>query len=98
MHNVSEEMKHLHQLAQRDPGKRLDHLWELATDPAWLMQAWEEMRSNQGSMTAGTDSTVATDIDPARIQCLSARLKTGQYRPKPVQRVYIAKSNGKMRP
>jgi group II intron reverse transcriptase/maturase len=98
MNNVSEEMKHLHKLAKRDPSKRFDHLWELATDPEWLMQAWEEIRSNKGSMTAGIDSTVATDIDPERIQRLSERLKTGKYRPKPVRRVYIAKSNGKKRP
>jgi group II intron reverse transcriptase/maturase len=98
MNNVSEEMKHLHTLAKRDPRKRFDHLWEMATDPAWLMQAWEEIRSNKGSMTAGIDSTIATDIDPERIQQLSVRLKTGRYRPKPVRRVYIAKSNGKMRP
>ena len=98
MNNVSEEMKHLHKLSKRDPGKRFTHLWELATDPTWLMQAWEEIRSNKGSMTAGTDNTVATDIDPERIQRLSERLKTGQYRPQPVRRVYIAKSNGKMRP
>jgi group II intron reverse transcriptase/maturase len=98
MSNASEEMKHLHKLAKRDPSKRFDHLWELAADPAWLMQAWEEIRSNKGSMTAGIDSTIATDIDPERIQRLSERLKTGKYRPKPVRRVYIAKSNGKMRP
>ena len=98
MNNVSEEMKHLHRLAKRDPRKRFDQLWELATDPAWLMQAWEEIRSNKGSMTAGVDSTIATDIDPERIQRLSERLQTGTYRPKPVRRVYIAKGNGKMRP
>jgi RNA-directed DNA polymerase len=98
MNNVSEEMKHLHKLATRNPGKRFDHLWELATDPQWLMQAWEEIRMNKGSMTAGIDSTIATDIDPERIQRLSERLKTGKYRPKPVRRVYIPKSNGKMRP
>ena len=98
MNNVSEEMKHLHKLAKRDPRKRFDHLWELATDPRWLMQAWEEIRSNTGSMTAGIDSTVATDSNPERIKRLSARLKTGKYRPKPVRRVYIAKSNGNMRP
>jgi group II intron reverse transcriptase/maturase len=49
-------------------------------------------------MTAGSDSTIATDIDPERIQRLSERMKTGRYRPRPVRRVYIAKSNGKMRP
>jgi RNA-directed DNA polymerase len=98
MNNVSEEMKHLHMLARRDQDKCFDHLWELITAPTWLMHAWEEIRSNKGSMTAGTDNTVATDIDPERIKRLSERLKTGQYRPQPVRRVYIAKSNGKMRP
>jgi len=98
MNNVAEEMRHLHKLAKRDPSKRFDHLGELLTDPRWLMQAWEEIRSHKGSMTAGIDSTRATDIDPERIQQLSDRLKTGRYRPKPVRRVYIAKGNGKMRP
>jgi group II intron reverse transcriptase/maturase len=98
MINVSEEMKHLHKLAKREPGKRFDHLWEKATNPEWLMHAWEEIRSNKGSMTPGIDSTIATDIDPERIQRLSERLKTDRYRPKPVRRVYIAKRNGKMRP
>ncbi len=98
MNNASEEMKHLHKLAKCDPGKRFDHLWALATDPAWLMQAWEEIRLNKGRMTAGIDSTIATDIPPGRIQRLSERFRTGRYRPRPVRRVYIAKSNGKRRP
>ena len=98
MNNVSEEMKHLHKLAKRDPSKRFNHLWERLADPKWLMQAWEEIRSNQGSMTAGIDSTIATDITPERIQQLSERLKAHRYRPKPVRRVYIAKGNGKLRP
>jgi group II intron reverse transcriptase/maturase len=98
MNNVSEEMKHLHKQAKREPGKRFDHLWDILTSPKWLMQAWEEIRSNKGSMTAGIDSTIAVDIDPERIQRLSERLRAGQYRPKPVRRVYIAKGNGKMRP
>jgi group II intron reverse transcriptase/maturase len=62
------------------------------------MQAWEEIRANQGSMTAGIDSTRATDSDPERIQRLSARPKTGRYRPKPVRRGYIAHANGQLRP
>jgi group II intron reverse transcriptase/maturase len=97
MNNVSEEMKHLHKQAKREPGKRFDHLWDTLTSPRWLMQAWEEIRSNKGSRTAGIDSMIAVDIDPERIQRLSERLKTGRYQPKPVRRVYIAKGN-KMRP
>jgi group II intron reverse transcriptase/maturase len=98
MNNVSEEMKHLHKIAKRDPSKRFDHLWDILTDPRWLMQAWEEIRRNQGSMTAGIDNMIAVDIDPERIEQLSKRLKAGRYRPKPVRRVYIPKGNGKMRP
>jgi group II intron reverse transcriptase/maturase len=98
MSNVSEAMRHLHKLAKCDPSKRFNHLWELLTDPRWLMQAWEEIRSKKGSRTTGIDTTIAADIDPERIQQLSERLKTGRYRPKPVRRVYIAKNNGKRRP
>jgi group II intron reverse transcriptase/maturase len=98
MNNASEEMKHLHKQAKRDPERRFDHLWDTLTDPRWLMQAWEEIHSNKGSMTAGVDGTTAVDMDPERIQRLSERLKTGRYRPKPVRRVYIPKGNGKMRP
>ena len=81
MNNVSEEMRHLHQLAKREPSKRFDHLWELLTDPAWLMQAWEEIRSNKGSMTAGIDTTIAVDIDPERIQSLSKRVANARRNP-----------------
>jgi group II intron reverse transcriptase/maturase len=98
MNNVSEEMKHLHKEAIRDPDKRFDHLWECLTDPEWLMYAWEEIHSNKGSMTPGVDGLTAEDMDPERIQRLSKRLKAGRYRPKPVRRTYIPKGNGKMRP
>jgi retron-type reverse transcriptase len=62
MNNASEEMKHLHTLAKRDPGKRFDHLWERVCDPRWLAQAWEEIRSNKGSMTPGVDHLTAVDV------------------------------------
>jgi RNA-directed DNA polymerase len=98
MHHVAAAMQHVHKLAKRDPRKRVDHLWEQATAPRWLLQAWEAMRSHTGSMTAGIDSTVATDITPERIRRLSERRRPGTYRPQPVRRVYIATRNGQRRP
>ena len=98
MNNVSAEMKHLRKRAKRAPRKRFNHLWELATDPRWLRQAWEESRSNNGSMTASIAATTATDIDQKRSQRLAERLQTKTSRPKPGRRVYIAKANGKRRP
>jgi len=98
MHHVSEAMKHVPTLAKRDPGTRVDHLWDTRTNPAWRRQAWEEIRSQTGRRTAGIDHMIAVDIDPERIQRLSARLNAGRYQPQPVRRVAIAKGNGERRP
>jgi group II intron reverse transcriptase/maturase len=98
MKNVSEEMKHLHELAKRTTKQIRKPLWKLLTSPEWLAQAWEQIRRNQGSQTAGVDSTTATDVDMNLIHKLAEELKTGRYRPQPVRRVYIPKANGKTRP
>jgi hypothetical protein len=51
--DVAKEMKHLHELARRDPTKRFTHLWGAMSSESWLTQAWEEIRRNRGSMTPG---------------------------------------------
>jgi group II intron reverse transcriptase/maturase len=98
MINVAEEMKHLHKLAKCDPAKRFNHLWENLVSPEWLAQAWEQIRRNKGSQTAGIDNQTAVDIDLSRIIKLAEKLRTGTYRPKVVRRVHIPKANGKTRP
>ncbi|MBL8193095.1 MAG: group II intron reverse transcriptase/maturase [Blastocatellia bacterium] len=98
MNNVAEEMRHLNELAKRDPSKRFTKLWNNLTDMKWLTQAWEEIRRNGGSQTPGINSTVAADVDLALIEKLKTELETGKYRPSPVRRVLIPKANGKTRP
>lgn len=98
MNNVAEEMRHLNELAKRDPGKRFTKLWYNLTDMKWLMQAWEQIRHNKGSQTRGVNNTVAIDVDLALIEKLKLELETGKYRPSPVRRVLIPKANGKTRP
>jgi group II intron reverse transcriptase/maturase len=98
MNNVTEEMNHLHALARRDPSKRFNHLWKNLTDPRWLGQAWEQIRRNRGSQTAGVDRMTAVDVDLLRIRQWIEALKTGRYKPTPVRRVYLEKSNGQQRP
>jgi group II intron reverse transcriptase/maturase len=98
MNNVAEEMRHLHKLARENPDKRFSHLWEDLTDPRWLVQAWEDIRRNKGSQTPGIDGQTALNVDVALISQWARELKTGTYRPLPVRRVYIPKSNGKTRP
>lgn len=98
MLNVTEEMKQLHELAKRSPSQIRKPLWNLITNPAWLAQAWEEIRRNKGSQTAGVDNTTAVNVDLDLINKLAQQLKDGTYRPTPVRRVRIPKTNGKTRP
>ena len=98
MNNVAQEMEHLHKLAGANQAKRFSQLWNNMISETWLTQAWEEIRTNQGSHTPGIDRRTAEDIDLDRIRQLSKKLHEGTYRPKSVRRVYIPKSNGKLRP
>jgi retron-type reverse transcriptase len=98
MFNVAEEMKRLNQIAKRNPAQIRKPLWRLLIRSAWLAQAWEEIRRNKGSQTAGVNQTTAVDVDLSLIQKLAERLRSGKYRPKPVRRVRIPKANGKTRP
>jgi group II intron reverse transcriptase/maturase len=98
MNNVAEQMKHLHQLAKQDPGKRFTRLWSSLTNPYWLAQAWEQIRRNHGSRTAGVDQMTARDVDMSLITQWAAELRRGAYQLTPVRRCYIEKGNGQLRP
>jgi group II intron reverse transcriptase/maturase len=98
MLNVAEEMKRLNKIAKRDRARIRKPLWELLIRPEWLAQAWEEIRRNKGSQTAGVNRTTAVDVDLVLIQEMAERLRSGKYRPEPVRRVRIPKANGKTRP
>jgi group II intron reverse transcriptase/maturase len=98
MINVTEEIKHLHKLAIENSSKRFAKLWENLISVEWLAQAWEQIRHNKGSRTSGIDKMADDAIDLEFIHKLSGKLIQGRYRPKPVRRVLIPKSNGKTRP
>jgi RNA-directed DNA polymerase len=50
---VLEIQAKLHLWAGRDAARRFDDLFNLVTDPAFLMVAWERVRMNTGARTAG---------------------------------------------
>jgi retron-type reverse transcriptase len=54
-------------------------------------------QENQGKHTAGVDGVVCATPE-ARLQLFQEGLSLMGYRPRPVRRVYIPKSNGKRRP
>ena len=43
----------LHQWASGDPHRRFADLFNLVTDPAFLLVAWVRVRGNKGARTAG---------------------------------------------
>ncbi len=49
----------LHRWATADASRRFDDLFNLVTDPAFLLVAWERVRTNRGARTAGVDGATA---------------------------------------
>ena len=98
MLNVVEKQKHVGEMAKRNPTCRFDRLYRVLCEETWLMEAWQQMRPNKGSQTAGVDGKTKDDVDEALIKRLADRLKREEYKPTPVRRVYIPKANGKRRP
>ena len=52
---VLEIQTKLHRWANDDPHRRFDDVFNLVADPAFLLVAWDRVRSNKGARTAGVD-------------------------------------------
>src|SRR5205807_894637 len=65
-----------------------------------LEEAWRRVRSNRGA--AGVDQTTIAEIEGNGVERflseIQQTLRAGAYRPQPVRRHYILKSDGKQRP
>ena len=96
--DVSEMQKKLSQWATDDPTKRFVDLYSLLCNETWLRVAAHSVFSNEGSETAGVDSTTKShflgDLD-GNIARLKETLKAKVFEPEPVKRVYIPKPNSK---
>ncbi|WP_246529750.1 reverse transcriptase domain-containing protein, partial [Microvirga zambiensis] len=87
--------------AKTDPNRRFDRLLRLIADRKWLAEAARIVLASSGARTPGIDG-----MDKQRLQVrldqhlddLRMSLLKGSYCPKPVKRIYIPKSNGKLRP
>lgn len=86
----------LPELAQA--GKTVSGLFRLLTHrPLWT-EGLERIKRNKGAGTPGVDGTKVSDLGETDIEMAIQSLMDGTYHPKPVRRVYIPKSNGKLRP
>ena len=62
------------------------------------LTAYQNIYSNDGSMTKGNDNQTVDGMSIERIRKIILSLKDESYQPKPARRTYIPKKNGKMRP
>lgn len=61
-------------------------------------KAYLALRSNPGNMTPGTDVKTLDGMSIEKLEALMESIKNWKYECKPTKRVYIQKSNGKLRP
>ena len=92
----------LHRWASDEPHGRFDDLFNLVTDPGFLLVAWDRVRHDKGARTAGVDGETARYIEAVCgvegfLTELREDLKARAFRPLPVRRRAVPKAGGKVR-
>ena len=59
---VLEIQTKLHRWANDDPHRGFDDLFNLVTDPCFLLMAWERVEGNKGARSAGVDGRTAASV------------------------------------
>ncbi len=97
---IQEFRRKLYEKAKADPKFRFYSLYDKTYRSDILEEAYRRVRANGG--TCGVDGITFSNINEKGIieylAELQEELKEGQYKPRPVKRVYIPKANGKKRP
>ncbi|WP_308311552.1 hypothetical protein [Streptomyces malaysiensis] len=92
----------LHRWARDDAHRRFDDLYNLVADPGFLLVAWDRVRGNKGSRTAGVDGRTTRSVEAGQgvedfLGGLRSQLKDRSFRPLPVRERMILKAGGKLR-
>ncbi len=86
----------LHRWSTDDQDRRFNDLHNLVCDPATLMVAWQRVRANRGSRSAGVDGQTARYIEQVLgvekfLEGLRQELRSGSFRRLPVRERLIPK-------
>jgi len=98
---MSQKQVTLAKTACEHPEHRFTNLYSLMHWDYWMNCAADNVLARPASNTAGVDGKTRDYFMKQRgkqMQALVETIRTGTYEPQPVRRVYIPKSNGKMRP
>jgi RNA-directed DNA polymerase len=92
----------LHRWARDDVSRRFGDLFNLVHDPAFLVTAWQRVKTNTGARTPGVDRVTVTFIESrvgveTFLHQVREALKTRTFTPVEVRQVMIPKASGKLR-
>lgn len=92
----------LHRWSKAESERRFDDLYNWVCDRATLVVAWDRVKSNRGSQTAGVDGWSRWHIEhrigvQSFLEEVRSRLRARTYHPAPVRERGIPKRGGKVR-
>lgn len=99
---VLEIQAKLHRWANDDPHRRFDDLYNLVTDPSFLLVAWDRVAGNKGARSAGVDGMTAAFVRERVgvvdfLAGLREQLKSRGFCPLPVRERMIPKPGSRKR-
>ena len=99
---VLEMQAKLHRWTGENSARRFVDLFNLVADPAFLLVAWDRVRSNKGARTAGVDGIPPSMIRIMQVEMpflhdVREQLRSRTFTPLPVRERMIPKANGKLR-
>lgn len=99
---VLNNQRKLHRWSKADGARRFDDLFNLVWDRATLVTAWDRVRNNRGSRTAGVDAETRWHVEHRTgvqrfLEELQHSLRQRTYRPLPVREHGIPKAGGRTR-
>ncbi|WP_137665515.1 reverse transcriptase domain-containing protein [Enterococcus hulanensis] len=90
----------LNNLAKKTKQKdyKFERIYRNLYNPEFYIMAYGNIASKSGNLTPGVSSETIDGFNLTKIEKLIESLKSENYQPKPVKRIYIPKKNGKKRP
>ena len=93
------KLEGIEKISKKKKDGKIQDLFKIMTNnPEIWLQAYANIYPNKGALTKGIDSSTLDGFSYERVANITEQLKEDRYRFTPSKRVYIPKSNRKLRP